>query len=71
MKCKEKGCEGEIDEQSTISLIIGCGGCGQCSLDKAHPCEQCGRLYWMSGNPVFTRSGEKAFFVDNAIINKE
>jgi len=71
MRCKEENCEGEIDEQNAISLSIGCGGCGQGSLVKAYSCNQCGRLYWAKGNPVFNRSGKKVFFVNNALIHKE
>ena len=69
MRCKEENCDGEIDEQNAISLTIGCGGCGQ--SDKAHHCNKCGRLYWASGNPVFYRSGEKAFFLGDSLVRKE
>lgn len=56
MKCKEKGCEGEINGAMPVILQTSCA-----SSAVAFPCDKCNRLHWPSGDAVFNRSGERAF----------
>lgn len=45
VKCKEEGCKGVIDRNITVDLQTGC--CmGMPFTTPAHPCNDCGRLYW-------------------------
>lgn len=67
MKCKEKGCNGVVNEEVLVPLRI---GCSSSSIDISHPCGICGRLYWGNGNPVFNRPGDKAFWINKEIIHK-
>jgi len=66
-KCTEKGCNGEINESTSIPLTTNCGIMhGSCPL--AYACRVCGRLYLENGKPVFNSSGKKAFLKKNELV---
>jgi len=69
MRCKEKSCIGEVDLNNTIFLQTGCGGCGG-SRAPAYACNQCGRLHWADGSPVYNRGGQKAFWKNGSLCLK-
>jgi hypothetical protein len=64
MKCIEKGCSGEVDNQNSTTVSFGC--CG--SVD-GFPCTICGRLYDKDGDPIDYECGP-AFLVDGEVIEK-
>jgi len=66
MKCKEEGCDGEIDEGKPIPVATGRKGCA--ILKDVSPCDKCGRLYFEDGCPAFNGEHEKAFLVDGKIV---
>ena len=65
MKCKMQGCSGDISETSTVSLRTSCA-----SFSPAHSCDECGRIYWPDGRPVFNRQDHAAFLEGNGIVHK-
>jgi hypothetical protein len=65
MNCVEQ-CEGQIDMTKGVTVRIGCG-----SVDMVYPCNKCGRLHWNSGTGVNNRCGDKAFFKDGRLINRD
>lgn len=70
MKCKERGCDGEIDLSQPISLQTGCGGCRGAQLQLAYPCKVCGRLHWGDGSKVFNRRKQRAFFENSSVVHR-
>jgi len=68
MTCKE--CGGEIDEQTLVGLMIGCGGYGGAPTKGAHPCGVCGRLHWGDGEAAFNRGGNKPFLENGRTVIK-
>jgi hypothetical protein len=61
LKCKEENCGGTLDDDkdSIFPLKTGCE-----SYSCATPCLKCGRVHWLSGNPVF-RWDDKKLFIEN------
>lgn len=53
IECTEEGCNGWVFGILPTSLSF--------SREPAYPCDECGRLYWPGGAPVFTEEGEKIF----------
>lgn len=45
MKCKEKGCGGEVNINKPVSLQVGCG-----ASRNAYPCKKCNRLHFGDGS---------------------
>lgn len=64
MRCKETGCDGEVDLTTPVTLQVGCR-----SVDHAYPCSRCGRLHWNDGSAVQNRAGQKAFLRDGKVVN--
>jgi hypothetical protein len=57
--CKENDCSGKVGSKGECDVMTGCR-----NYSLAYACNECGRLYWPDGNPVFNRSSEPAFFID-------
>ena len=68
MKCKEPGCNGEINENITVHLRV---GCSVTAVQPAHPCSLCGRLYWDDGSLVYNRPGYRVFLEGSHIIHRD
>lgn len=66
MNCKEKDCNGAINKNVTVDLMVGCA-----STRPAHPCVKCGRLHWPSGDAVFNRGGRLVFLVGDNLEYKD
>lgn len=64
MKCKEKGCKGEVDNRP-ITISLGCAG----QYDY-FPCNRCGRLYDKDGDVVDYVDGERAFLVKGEMVGR-
>jgi len=47
----------KISPEFAVALRTSC-----CSFTDAYRCQTCGRLYWESGNGVFNRQNQKAFW---------
>lgn len=65
MKCKEKGCNGEIDNKKLKTLSFGC--CG--TLDT-FPCNRCGRLHNKDGEVVNFEGGDRVFLIKGDIVTR-
>ena len=68
MKCKEKGCKGEINKNNSVPLWV---GCQRAPALTAYPCEECGRLHDKNGSLVFNNAGNKAFLEFNEVIFRD
>ena len=60
MDCLEQECEGKLVENPVFPTE--CGG------SPAHPCNECGRLYWEDGSPAITRAGDALFLKEGKIV---
>lgn len=65
MQCQEKDCGGQVNLGNWIYLLTGCR-----SSNQAFACVKCGRLHWRNGSAVVNRQGQKAFLVDNIVVNR-
>lgn len=61
MECIE--CEGKVCMTKEVLLPTGCR-----RTTPAYPCENCGRLHWLSGDGVLNRRDEPAFQVEGGRI---
>ena len=65
MKCKMKGCKGEIDLTRKMPVIFIRGGAG-----NAYLCNNfnCGRMHYQDGEPVYSCMEQPVFFRFNRIV---
>lgn len=66
MKCTEAKCVGEINTANPIRLRTSCA-----FYSFAFQCNECGRLHWKDGTPVFNRANLKAFLENGAIVHRD
>jgi len=67
MKCKESGCEGEVNlTGESLPMRTGCH-----SFNEGFPCQKCGRIYWDDGEPVENRQGNGCFLEGDYVIHKD
>ncbi|MFA5652034.1 MAG: hypothetical protein WC933_01600 [Candidatus Paceibacterota bacterium] len=62
-ECKEVFCKGKIDKKKSVSVMTGC-----MSMTSTYPCDECGRLHWDNGRPIFNKPGQKAFLTKTGEI---
>lgn len=67
-KCKEKGCDGNVDLDKQVPIQTGCS-----SFSMAYCCDKCGRLHWLGEKGVIgvkNRQGKNAFVINGGLVNK-
>lgn len=62
MKCTERDCNGQIDQEIAVQLRVGCD-----SFNTAHPCTVCGKLCWPDGSSVSNRQGHATFLAKDGV----
>lgn len=67
MKCKRKGCDGEVDMESKHPVQTGCR-----RFSSTYPCKKCGLLHSDNGWPLENRTtGRLAFLINGERIDRK
>lgn len=64
MKCPD--CNGEMNTARPFYLFVSCR-----FREIAYACKVCGRFFWDTGKPVFSRNLEKVFLKNGDIVHRD